>query len=218
MTAPELLSMNATILCDALTIASLELFPANDTLTLRQMMKRHEFPLWTSQTLWFCRHPSGPAFWFGTPCFWTREGKTERVFLENFQENLLDKTEGGIIIIFSRGLFISTGRPLTPPLTRSWWLWRIVHGSSCTWMYTLAMSWGRSWVCAILSCTLASFGSKCRGVASGLLQKVPDLTLHRDPPQISWVPHCRHSKEEHNSQERCIFWRETQKSWRAEEL
>lgn len=31
-TAPELLSMNATILCDALTIARLELCFANDTL------------------------------------------------------------------------------------------------------------------------------------------------------------------------------------------
>lgn len=46
MTGPELLSMNATILCDALTIASLQLFLANDTFIHQQMMKRHEFPSW----------------------------------------------------------------------------------------------------------------------------------------------------------------------------
>jgi len=51
MTGPELLSMNATILCDALIIASLELFPANDTFMHQQTMNRHEFSLWASQTL-----------------------------------------------------------------------------------------------------------------------------------------------------------------------
>lgn len=46
MKAPELLSMIATILCDALSTASLELVLANDTLIHQQVMKKHEFAPW----------------------------------------------------------------------------------------------------------------------------------------------------------------------------
>lgn len=116
MTAPELLSMNATILCDALTIASLELFPANDfrpsaddKKTLISLMGLTnpmilQVPLRTSILIW-------------GSLLLNQGGKDrERVFLENFQENLLDKPEDSITTIFSHGLFTSIGRPLIPPL------------------------------------------------------------------------------------------------------
>lgn len=85
MTAPELLSMNAIVLCDALTIASLELFPANDAFIHQQMMKRHEFPLMNNMIL---QAPLGTSILLWGFLLLSHEGKDrERVFLENFEEN-----------------------------------------------------------------------------------------------------------------------------------
>lgn len=78
---------NRSVWC--LTIANLELFRANDTLIHQQVMKRHEFSPWD----W---NPYGPADipWnqhFDSAFEPGRE--KQRVFLENFQENLLDETK-----------------------------------------------------------------------------------------------------------------------------
>lgn len=182
MTALELLSMNATILCDALTIASLELFPANDTFIHQQMMKRHEFPLWAWQTLWFCRYPLGPAFWFGAPYFWTREGKTER---ESFWKTsrrtcwLKQRTANNFLtqtIHFHRQTSdTATDTELMAVESHTWhFLHMDVYLS-----HVLAVRWDRSWVCIILSGTLTSFGSKCRGMGKWI---APKGALSHCPP------------------------------------
>lgn len=170
-TAAELLSMNATILCDALTIASSELFLANDTFIHQQMMKRHEFASWDWNT-----HRSANITWdqhfdSGLPAFQPGREKQTESFWKTFRRTcwMKQRTANNSFIPWTTNFHKQNTNTEVIAMESHV---AVLHMD----VKSLVVRWERSLVCIIHSSILASFG---RGMGKYIAPKVPGLTVQR---------------------------------------